>query len=87
MHGADRGSDQAFDVATVVRRAPGAVLEVDAMLLTATLERPGPKLCGIVEMQSFGDAKDGIVEIDLAFLKPGCLWQDRMADRHAYRRS
>lgn len=81
-------ADQPLDVPAIVRGAYGTVVDGNAILLATALQRLGPELLGVVEVQSLGDAAHRPLRIDAALGQPALLGERCMgqAERHGRRR-
>ena len=66
-------ADQPLDMAAIVRRAHRPVVDGDAILLASALQRLGPELLGVVEMQALRDAAHRPLCVDGALGEPAIL--------------
>ncbi len=86
MHTAHQGSHQPLDVPPEVRRRRRAVVDADAVLLAAALERLGVELAAIVHMDHLRQAVHRPGEVDVVRAEPVRLRQHRLRDRQRRRR-
>ncbi|CCV09113.1 hypothetical protein MESS2_850017 [Mesorhizobium metallidurans STM 2683] len=70
---AHHGADQPLDMAAIVRRAHRPMVDRDPILLAPALQRLGPELLGVVEVQAFRDAANRPLCVDGALGEPALL--------------